>query len=551
MPPDAKQIESLIIELNKAYKALQFYPEGHPALDGAMRRTITFIEEVIGEDDDLTFTISRAGFEYEGEAVLKDSKEYKLLAKEFFIRSISKIILIKGILIEELKSFCKLLSEDPKDLRTSGGIDSMMLDYEIEHIWANEVDYDSLLERKKQKIEEEEEEEAEEFEEGDLEGDEEEPEEEPDDESFEEAVESVEAPDEQDALKALQDVFMSNKELFKMLKALYKETDEDAFVGKLTQILNACHNLNKNNDFKSVAKIALYLFALTKPAADPIKDDQIKSKITGILPPEVISAIVDLMISDIDKDKYISLLLVVGSDCIPGLLNFIANRGDINTRINVSTAIAAFSENAFSQIKPWLEDTRAHVLAGAVMSVGKIGSVKGLDLLLSVIDHPDLRIKREVIKALGMIRTIDSYEILMTFLKSKNVELKKAALISIGDLKIDAAIPDLIKFTKKGIFIRNDFEVRRAAIIALGRTRSVEAILPLLRIVRHNVLLRKKENDRLRLFAINAIGAIGGEEAVKVLEIGANSQNQKIKGECEKMLKSLASKMKAEEKEDA
>jgi hypothetical protein len=561
-----KNIENLVIELNKSYKALQFYPEGHPALNAAINRTINYIKKIVKEEDKVGFSVSRTSFEYEGEAVLQGSKEYVLFSKEFFSRNISKIFFKPDVTIEELVSFLKILSVTPKEIRQEGGIESVMLDHEIKNVWANEVDYGKILEnRQRQEEEGEKETEPEEEEEGAsgelcegepgeyVEDEQAEQAEQEKGEAFGDAISEVTDEEEKSALSELKEVYISDKELFELLRKLLKEKDKDSYSKNLSKIIKACHHLNSSKEHKKVVKVSLFLFSLTYNPSPPFEEQKelLILSMKKIIVPEVMTIIVDMMNSDKNKKKYKSLFLTLGEYCIPMMLDYLGQRGDIKTRDNIADAISVFGERAFYKLEEWLNDKRCHVVCGVIASIGKIGSESGVAILLPAMEHPDVRVKREIVKALGKIRSMESCELLLTIIRSRNTSLIRNAIMSLGELKVGIVVPDLIKLTRRGILRKNDIEVRKTAITAIGKTGSVKAIPHLLRILKSPGFFGGKEKDELRLLAVTAIGAIGGEKAVKALEIGENSRNPEIKKACNTMLEKVISEIDEEEEVDA
>jgi HEAT repeat protein len=551
-----KKIEKLIIELDKSYKAIQLYPEGHPALDAAMKRAIDYINNNISEGENISFSISRRGFEYEDEIINKSSKEFLLFSKEFFSRNISKIFFMQNITINELTNFSKILFEDPKKIREDGGIEDVMIDQGIENIWPNEVDYKKILERRQ--LKEEEEEALQEEESGEEEEIEEEIEEAEEEGELEEGVEEEEEeeePDEEEkeALADLDDVYETNKELFKLLKELIKETDEAAYENKLSMIVNKSNHLKNMQKYDLILKVSLFLFSLSKKKFlnFPRQKELIAAKLKEISTPEVVALALGKMDSDKNKSKYTEFFLTLGSGCVNSLFDFLSQKGDIKTRIDISNIISAFGKDIFDEVKPWLADSRWHVVCCAVAAIGKIKEEDGLELLIPLLDFPDIRIQREVVKALGNIRSMDSYELLASLIKARDHDLLNTALISLGKLKLEMSIPILIKLTKKGIFRKTSINTRKAAINALGKTGSHKAVSTLLRKLRNVSFFGKEENEELRLLAVRAIGEIGGEEAVKALEIGANSNNPIIKNACKKMLEDVISRINEEDESSA
>ena len=547
-----KQIETLIIELNKSYKALQFYPDGHPALRAANKRTIDCILALLKEREQISFSILRTGFEYEGEKILKDSKEYFLLSQEFFLRNISKIIFTKTVTIEELIAFSKILTDDAKEIRSKGGIETVMMDHNIKGIWSNEVNYAKLLERQKKKKEEEAST-VREFDESDFEGYiKEEKKEEVKEETFEEEVAEGTNEDEKNALAEIKEVFVSDKELFKLLRALLKEKNADAYSDKLNKIVNVCHHFNNGKEYNIVLKVSFFLLKLIQNDAPPFPEHKtlVTTKLREIVITEVITLAIGSMLTDTNKEKYRFFFLTVGKMCIPVLLDFLSKKGDINTRNNISDTLAEYKESGFDEIKPWLDDRRWHVVCGAVSAIGKVGSDLGLAILIPELENEDIRVQKEVIKAIGKIGGVDSYEIMQSLVKTRKKDLLIPAILALGKIKCDLAIPCLIKLTKKGIFIKNDIEVRKTAVTALGNLGFSEAIQHLLRVVKHKSFFGGRDSDELRIVAISAIGKIGGEEAIQALEIGVNLQNPIIRNECKAMLEKVVNKMNKNEEDD-
>ncbi len=127
MGTTAKKNVELLIELSKAYKAVQFYPEEHPALTAAIRSAIECIKTNAGDGDDISFLVTRSAFEYNGEVVGKNNNSFALFAKEFFSRNISTIFFMKDVTDEEMTNFFQILSQDPKSIRKAGGIEAALL----------------------------------------------------------------------------------------------------------------------------------------------------------------------------------------------------------------------------------------------------------------------------------------------------------------------------------------------------------------------------------------------------------------------------------------
>ncbi len=506
------------------------------------------MENIAGEAENVNLSISKAGFDFAGQIINRESKGLNVFSREFFQRNIKLISFSRHLSIEELVHFLQTLGDDPKKVRDAGGIERVLAGLGVKNITANEVDYETILEQIR--LEERTEEEIAAEEPADLlDNLLEQPKQK--EELFGEVFEELHSTEEKEALSDLKDVFISHKDIFDILLILLTEKNEVEYTKNLNNLVNLCHHVKGERRNETILKITFFLALLSRLSKPPFYNHKalVISKQVELSTIDIITLAIDKMTAGVDKNREKSMLFFwnLGEECIGTLFHYLAQKGDLNTRHIISNIAAMFGKKAYTQIEPWLTDNRWYVVCGAVAVIGNIAHEAGLKYLIPMLEYEDIRVKRETVKALGNIRDTESLNLLTLIIKSEDPDLIKQAIISLGKLQFEVAIPDLIKLSKSGVFIKNNLDIRRAAVTALGKTGSVTAIPPLLNILRDISFLKKEENDELRILAAKAIGEIGGEEAVQALEIASNSHKPIIQNACKKMLEKVIEKIKEDE----
>jgi HEAT repeat protein len=151
--------------------------------------------------------------------------------------------------------------------------------------------------------------------------------------------------------------------------------------------------------------------------------------------------------------------------------------------------------------------------------------VAAIEPLRPLLQHRDLRVRREALRALTRIGGNSVIAIIAKILQGNDSELRRQAMLCLGAIKNPATIPLLVQFLqiRDWRFLR--LEAKIDAIRALGEIGSAEVLPELMAIVNHRCLFYRSRNDLLRATALSAMGEIGGLEAVHFLEImgGASS----------------------------
>jgi len=178
------------------------------------------------------------------------------------------------------------------------------------------------------------------------------------------------------------------------------------------------------------------------------------------------------------------------------------------------------------------DDTRVLINAVAIMGIMKAsGSQK---LLEPLVNHPDERVRLEVIETLGSIGKTD---LIVKYMADPSQEARIKALRILGRLRYPQVYPVLLDKIKSKSFLGLDFAEQREYFNYLTANADHNLVQ-----VMKNLLFKRKWFGRkkyrvMRRLAAMALGQIASEQSLEILRRGAEKRGKDIKAACEMALK--------------
>src|SRR5574337_315501 len=124
MPQDPQNYSTILIELNKAVKMHNFYPEGHPQLDSALEKCFLLFKKSFDQQPEIKWKIDQKGF-YDGKTLVAgDFAEITGLAKKFFYRKVKELTFTPRMTLQELKALLSIIKLEPEELQAKGGAEA-------------------------------------------------------------------------------------------------------------------------------------------------------------------------------------------------------------------------------------------------------------------------------------------------------------------------------------------------------------------------------------------------------------------------------------------
>jgi len=507
------QIATALTGLVKQIKALRYYPPRHPALQAAATESLKGFQPLLQGGEPLSLTVRREGFLLGDQPIAKTHQVLGQLATFCFARRVRYLTILPDLNAGDLHRFVHSLTVDPQEIHSRGGIQAVLEQARISTIWVNETDLTVILARK-QKMEE-----------------------------LPPEVDSAETQGEK-AQSKLTPAQKQALDLDRLIKMLEQERDDQRFRHQLQELIPLLRlNLLPENRLLvlrgmvmlcksaggqkcSEARCAYAMNALGQLSTDDMTDFLANFLFDREGEEKIRTAIFEVLVFMGEKISR-RLMMLLAEESVAGNRKLLA---DILVRIGAA-AIPVMQEHLF--------DERWYVVRNAVAILGEIRNQETLLHLTPLLEHKEVRVRRETIRALAKIGGQKAVAILLQAAESNDQELRRQALLSLGAIRAASATPTLLKLLEQSDWSRRTIDIKKDAIRALGEIRAAEAITALAAVLGKRRLLRRALNDELRVAAAAALGDIGEEHARPALEMALQDSNPEVARAAAKALAQL------------
>ena len=498
--------------LIKQIKAVRYYPPRHPALQAAARQSLKGIAPLLEDSRHFSLTIRKEAFLFDGQPVAKSQQLLAQFATFCFARRVQYLTLLPELRAEELNQFIQFLVMDPQEIQRLGGLQSLLERAHLTNIWINEQDLDTILE-KKQKIE------------------------------------AQPAPDEAKIASMLAQEMPPQPEadarnLKTVLKKLQQERDDQKF-WQLLQELIPLLRLNLTEENRSLVLQAFVMicgFASGKSTSDA-RQEHAQNALRQLATDEVIDYLAISLLAAQGKEKtrtaLIRVLAYLGEKAAGRIMDLLTRENSAGKRKLLASVLVLSGDVAVPTLQEHLFDHRWYVVRNAVAILGEIRQQESLVHLTPLLQHNDIRVRRETIRSLTKIGGPRAVNILLQTTRSNDQELRRQALLSLGAIRAASAVPTLIKIVKKSGLSRDKIDLRRDAIRSLGEIRSADAVPLLEQILAKRMLFRRLRFDELRVAAASALGEIGEDSSRAILEKATHDPSASVARAANQALKHI------------
>lgn len=518
--------ETILIEFVKTVKAIGFYPEGHPILEAVIEKTFNLLKDAIKEKGNIKWTIERTGFMEGKLAIGKGHKPLEALAKDLFFKRIREINFTQDATLKEWKDMHSILRMDTDSLKKAGGLEKLFLIKGIKGVQLNEMNYEDI---RKKVMEIEEAKKKEEMEAGQ-----------------EEAVVEAEI-EEKEVIHSMEEELNAapeNEEALEvLLDKLAKEENTMVYQTIAHKIMERIKPLQEEKNMEGLFP-ALTLFTAhssTETLRIPEQKNIALENLKGLLHSDMIGYLITRLCSRHEerRKEIQQMLLLSDEEAMKQLLTSLVDRDNAYSRRHIFNALIMFGEMIRMEAEKCLDDERWFVVRQMVSLLGEIGSIRSLEAIKTAFGHKDVRVKKEVLKAVAKIPSNESTAFLLERLGDDNAALKLQAIILLGVLKDTAAVEPLGNLAQKRDFFNEDIELRKEAARSLGMIGGSNATAILKNLLKKEVFWGKKQNDEVRSVAAISLGRIGGKDAVDLLEEVAGTSKGIVHIACKKAVEGM------------
>jgi len=240
-----------------------------------------------------------------------------------------------------------------------------------------------------------------------------------------------------------------------------------------------------------------------------------------------------------DRGKLVQILAYLGDKTANRIMQMLCKEESAANRKLLSEILVRSGTAALKTIYEYLNDDRWYVVRNAVVIMGDIRSQDSLAELSLLLQHDDIRVRRETIRALSKIGGKRAIKILLQTAVAEDQEIRRQAILSLGAMRATAAVPTLLMLLKQKGWTQREIDLKKDTIRALGEIRDPEATPELVKILKRTRWIQRQLNDELRIAAADALGDIADESTQKVLERATNDRNANIARAAAQALKQL------------
>jgi len=511
---------NILIELNKAVKTLNFYPEGHPNLDSVIKNFHSMLLNETAQRGPFTWNTDKKGISVANVQVAPGNAVVAGLAKSFFYRKIRAITITPDVSIEDIKTFAKILAEDAEDVFAKGGVERILAKNDVKGILLNEMSYKDLADLK-EKIEEEEK------------NKEEEKEEETEELAGENVREEEASPEEAGEEK--------NETLEALVEKMEKETDAIFYNDIASRV---CENLDglyaeKNIDRAIPALIVFGKQTFPAFAADNNIRKRAGECLSKFLTEEALTRIVKRIGNKEEplRPALAQLIIMSGDTGASLMINELVETSDGQARRIFFNMLVRLGEKIRPLVEAKVLDTRWSAIRQMVALLGAIGDARSIPALEAAYSHADVHVKKEVLKSFALIHSPRATELLLSALKEKNGDkgLMGQAIISLGVLKEVSAVDTIGEIALRKDAFSDDTDLQREAIKALGMIRDDRSVQYLKKILFRKAWFGKDTNEELRTLAALSLGKVDSPEAKNALDEVCRDSSGKLYNACKRI----------------
>lgn len=250
--------------------------------------------------------------------------------------------------------------------------------------------------------------------------------------------------------------------------------------------------------------------------------------------------------SEGDLERAIKLMKIIGREAAARIIELLGEEAQVSARVRLLRALRELGEEAIEPMRKALLDPRWYLVRNLVRVLAEFKDPKVLPPILGLMDHPDARVRREAVRALGNFPSSKVDEAMGKALEDPDPSVVAAAIDAIrgsGREELAQALRNVIaKLAGRNV----PDGVRIKALRAVAELGGEGEISTLGDVLTRKRLFKMAESEEMRLEAARALARIlektGSQNVLEVLRRVAKSDpSEVVRKEAKETLERYAS----------
>jgi HEAT repeat protein len=555
------EVKELFVLMGKALRAVQLYDENNPVYQrfvSSLKQAFTNLWTSI---DDLPVTVEEDRFRLIGEEVYRAQSRTESISFLFFKDGVREITFLPGIEGEELERFLGVL-QTARHARSDGDdLLTILWEADLDHLQYHFIDLLSegieipeptgeIPQNLGQVLQEEvgegeEEEDTDEPEEAAQEGEAAPPPSSISREDFNPTLYALD-PSEMDSLRRELETEMNRNLRVGVLAALFDRVEEPAHRERQSEILSVIRTLLPNflsrDAMSSAAGVVRELARIRdlEGVFDEERSQQVDRLLAEISSPAAVSELVKALEDGTMQPSAEDLSSFLGHldvSALAPLLRAAELSGEKGAGPALQEAATGMGGNNREALLELLESPDPIVAVGAARLAGSLKMQEAGPALSTLMSHREPMVRKVAVDAGRTLNVSTVTSGLQTALTDSEVEVRIAAARALGDMRYAPAAPRMKSILESKAIRNADLSEKIAFFEAYGLMGGDRVVPMMDQLLNGRGFLGRKENPEIRACAALALGKVGSEQALIILQRAADETDPVIRNAINRALK--------------
>jgi hypothetical protein len=231
-------------------------------------------------------------------------------------------------------------------------------------------------------------------------------------------------------------------------------------------------------------------------------------------------------------DGLATVLLSMTSAGIPALCALLANLEDATHQAIVAGALETLAKDQPDHLLRGLSDRRPRYVRNLLAILLKWNNPRFVDSIEKLVRHPDVQVRKEVVRAIGIFRPSGNGAKLISLLTDTEESVRFAALKLLTTGQYTAPYSVWSPLVSADTFMDRPLSEKRAIFQAMRATSNDEVVPFFERLLTEWSWINRKKKDELAVLAAEALGKLATPAALAALALGQKKASAAVRQAC-------------------
>jgi hypothetical protein len=237
-------------------------------------------------------------------------------------------------------------------------------------------------------------------------------------------------------------------------------------------------------------------------------------------------------IPDATTDGLPAVLLSMTPAAVPALCTLLANLEAPAHQAIVAEALETLAKNQPDLLLRGLSDRRPRYVKNLLAILLKWNNPRFADAVEKLVRYPDIQVRKEVVRAIGIFRTDGNGTKLVTFLNDLEESVRFAALKLLITGQYKASYSSWAPLVSTDVFMDRTLSEKRAVFQAMRATSGDEVIPFFENLIMERSWTNRKKKEEIGVLAAEALGRLATPAALTTLELGQKKGSATVRQAC-------------------